>query len=379
MDMVIDNGNHLLLSGNHTALDFIDRIGSRATLLDPGEAVFDFADLTGGARWRLRPNRGRMPWWLFDARRRVPDTGLADYLAPLQLFVAGRDKTIGETMTCAGTLYERLWHPVLLAGLNTDPREASAALAAAVLRATLGAGGDACRPLIARHGLSETFVVPAIEALRKRGAAVQFGARLREIVFEAGVAARLQFDGEVVHLERGDMLVLAVPPWVAKDLMPDLVVPDEHRAIVNAHFRIRPPAGQPAILGVVNGLVEWLFAFPDHMSVTISGADRLLESGRQELAGEIWGEVARLTGLGGDLPPWQIVKERRATFAATPTQDAKRPGTRTRWSNVVLAGDWTQTGLPATLEGAISSGYTAASMVGLAGNAARPQGEGPLP
>jgi uncharacterized protein with NAD-binding domain and iron-sulfur cluster len=72
------------------------------------------------------------------------------------------------------------------------------------------------------------------------------------------------------------------------------------------------------------------------------------------------------------LPPWQIVKEKRATFAATPAQDGKRPDPRTRWPNVALAGDWVQTGLPATIEGAVRSGYRAASIVaGLGANAPR--------
>jgi uncharacterized protein with NAD-binding domain and iron-sulfur cluster len=63
------------------------------------------------------------------------------------------------------------------------------------------------------------------------------------------------------------------------------------------------------------------------------------------------------------MPPWQIVRERRATFAATPAEDAKRPSAQTALSNVLLAGDWTQTGLPATIEGAIRSGNRAADLV----------------
>ena len=116
-------------------------------------------------------------------------------------------------------------------------------------------------------------------------------------------------------------------------------------------------------LGVVNAEIEWLFAFPDRLSVTISNADRLIDRPRDELAAEIWREAATLTGLPADLPPWQIVKEKRATFAATPAQDAKRPDSRTQWANVVLAGDWIRTGLPATIEGAVRSGYKAASIV----------------
>jgi uncharacterized protein with NAD-binding domain and iron-sulfur cluster len=71
-----------------------------------------------------------------------------------------------------------------------------------------------------------------------------------------------------------------------------------------------------------------------------------------------------LAGLAPELPPWQIVRERRATFAATPTQDARRPGAQTAWNNLLIAGDWTNTGLPATIEGAIRSGNRAADLVG---------------
>jgi uncharacterized protein with NAD-binding domain and iron-sulfur cluster len=77
----------------------------------------------------------------------------------------------------------------------------------------------------------------------------------------------------------------------------------------------------------------------------------------------LWADVAKVHGLGPDLPPWRIVKERRATFAATPEQDARRPATRTGWRNLALAGDWTDTGLPATIEGAIRSGHKAAEII----------------
>jgi squalene-associated FAD-dependent desaturase len=363
LDLVIDNGNHLLLSGNRTALDYLGRIGALASLQGPDAAAFDFADLASGERWRLRPNAGRVPWWLFASTRRVPQTAPWEYLSPLGMLRAPASASVGELMSCAGTLYERLWRPILLAGLNTDPREGSATLAAAILRETLGAGGEACRPLIASRGLSKSYVDPALAFLAARNVAVRFGARLRRIGFERGRAAELDFGTRRMKFARDDILVLAVPPWVAQELLPGLDAPDAFRAIVNAHFRTTPPPTQPMIIGAVNGLTEWLFAYPDRLSVTISCADRLLERPREELASEIWREVAALTKLPPQLPLWQIVKEKRATFAATPTQDSKRPSARTRWNNVVLAGDWTQTGLPATIEGAVRSGYLAASLI----------------
>ncbi len=161
-----------------------------------------------------------------------------------------------------------------------------------------------------------------------------------------------------------DAVILAVPPIVAADLVPDIKVPSEFRAIVNAHFRLDPPPGLAPIIGVVNGTIEWLFTFGDRLSITISAADRLLDAPREMLAQKLWQEVAIVTGLPTALPPWQIVRERRATFAATPRQNAKRPAATTTWRNLWLAGDWTMTGLPATIEGAIRSGNRAADLVG---------------
>jgi uncharacterized protein with NAD-binding domain and iron-sulfur cluster len=116
------------------------------------------------------------------------------------------------------------------------------------------------------------------------------------------------------------------------------------------------------MIGVINGLVEWIFAFPGRLSVTISNADRLMDLPRVELAQTIWKDVSAVAGIATELPSWQIVRERRATFAATPEQNAKRATAETRWKNLFLAGDWTATGLPATLESAARSGNRAAEL-----------------
>ena len=363
LDLTIDNGNHLLLSGNAAARDYTARIDAADELVGPEQCVFEFIDMRDRERWRLRPNASRLPWWIFASSRRVPGTRPADYLGAARLLRAKEGATIGETMDCSGPLYERLWGPVLLSALNTEPREASATLAGAVLRETLAAGGAACRPMVAKDGLGPAFIDPALKKLRELGADVRFGARLRGIDFAGDRAVRLNFGEEAVELVEADSLVLAVPPWSAAELVPGLVAPDEFRAILNAHFKIPPPEGQPALLGMVGSLSEWLFAFHDRLSVTISGADRLMEEPAEDLALRIWAEVAAVTGLGPELPRWRIVKEKRATFAATPSQQARRPGAKTQWRNLLLAGDWTATGLPATIEGSIRSGYRAADLL----------------
>jgi squalene-associated FAD-dependent desaturase len=364
LDLVIDNGNHLLLSGNAAARDYAARIGAGDALVGPSDCVFDFIDMRDGLRWRLAPNGSKLPWWIFVASRRVPGTTALDYLGAARLLRAGEGTTIGETMDCTGLLYERLWGPVLLSALNTEPRDSSAKLAGAVLRETLAAGGAACRPMVAKHGLGAAFIDPALETLRKLGVEIRFGARLRGIDFTSDRASRLSFGDEALELGAANRLVLAIPPWAAAAIVPGLVAPDDFRAILNAHFKIASPKGQPLLLGMVGSLSEWLFAFENRLSVTISGADRLMDEPREALAQRIWAEVASATGLPSDLPQWQIVKEKRATFAATPRQQERRPDAKTAWSNLWLAGDWTDTGLPATIEGSIRSGYKAAELAG---------------
>ena len=363
LDMVIDNGNHLLLSGNHAALSYLETIGAAGRLDGPAAAEFAFVDLASGERWTLRINRGRLPWWIFDRNRRVPGTTASDYLSFAGLLYASGEKTICEAVKCAGPLYERLARPFWLAALNIEPKEGSARLAGAIVRKTLAAGGKACRPLIARDGLGQVFIEPALRFLGERNVTVAFGRRLRALDFDGDKVVGLDFGDE--RLTAGvDAVILAVPPIVAADLVPDIKVPSEFRAIVNAHFRLDPPPGLAPIIGVVNGTIEWLFTFGDRLSITISAADRLLDAPREMLAQKLWQEVAIVTGLPTALPPWQIVRERRATFAATPRQNAKRPAATTTWRNLWLAGDWTMTGLPATIEGAIRSGNRAADLVG---------------
>ena len=363
LGMTIDNGNHLLLSGNRAALEYLRSIDAEHRLAGPPAAEFFFVDLASSERWTLRFNDGPIPFWVFDPGRRVPGTRALDYAPMARLLWPPAGKTVGEVISCEGTVYRRLVAPLLLAALNIDPPQGSARLAAAVIRETLAVGGRACRPLIAREGLGSTLVEPALAFLQRRGTTVRMEHQLRSMRFGRERVDTLYFGGDSIALEADDAVILAVPPYAAAPLVGELVMPTEFRAIVNAHFRIDPPPAQPSMLGVLNGTVEWIFAFPGRLSVTISAGDRLIDTPREELARMLWSEVASVTGLPGTLPPWQIVRERRATFAATPAQDAKRPGAATPWRNLVLAGDWTDTGLPATIESAIRSGHRAADMI----------------
>ncbi|MBA3896921.1 MAG: FAD-dependent oxidoreductase, partial [Sphingomonadaceae bacterium] len=314
----------------------------------------------------FRPNDGPIPWWIVSKDRRVPGASALSHMALTRLLMGRASDTVADRIATSGLLWDRLLDPVLRAALNTAPAEGSAKLAAAVIRESLARGGRAARPRIAEPTLAAAFVDPALAWLAKRGCFLAAGRRLRAVRFAGDVIDSLDFGEGEVAVPPDEPVIFAVPPWVAATLVPGLTTPCEFRAIVNAHFAIAPPPGTPAMIGVIGGMAEWIFAFPDRISVTVSAADHLIDTDRAELAAGFWAEIAAIHDLPTDLPPWQIVKEKRATFAATPEQDARRPPAATRWRNLFLAGDWTRTGLPATIEGALRSGATAARLASAA-------------
>src|SRR4029450_13956979 len=166
----------------------------------------------------------------------------------------------------------------------------------------------------------------AIKLLQDKGASIQFGHELREFAMTGGNVGELKFGSDTIALGPDDVVVLAVPPRPAAALLPGLKTPSKFRAIVNAHFRFDPPRDAVPILGVVGGLVDWLLAFPQRLSVTISNGDRLVDMPREELALAIWRDVCKAGGLQGDLPlpPLQCARERCAQRAATHAQHAPR-------------------------------------------------------
>jgi squalene-associated FAD-dependent desaturase len=355
LDCVIDNGNHLILSGNWAVQDYLRTIGSEKNFVGPATTEMAFADLRTGERWTVRPNDGAVPWWIFSKERRVPGTQASDYFRLPAL--AGTGRGIGND-----TLAERLIRPLLLAALNTELELASEKLIAAVLQETLAKGGQAYRPRVAHPTLAAAFIDPAVAFAAARGGVFLFNQRVGGLEFNGSGVTGLELPHTKLVVAENESVVFAAPPWVAKSLLPDIKAPDEFRSILSGHFRVAPPAGSPPMLGLIGATVEWIFSFPDRISVTVSNADRLIDQKRDELAALLWRDVAAVYNLPAALPPWQIVKEKRATFVATPAQDAQRPGAKTRWDNLFLAGDWTATGLPATIEGAVRSGLRAAEL-----------------
>jgi len=361
----IDNGNHLVLSGNLAVNDYLYLTGAQDTMTGPKDPVFPFIDVESGERWTIDMGKGSIPWWIFNKKRRIPGTTVKDYLSALKIMFAKSNGTLDNLVDPDNVLYKKFWEPLIVGALNTEPEIASAQLLRNVMVQSFGAGGHACIPMIPKLGLSESFVMPCLNVLRQHEVDIKYYHRLRGMQWEGDTVRELDFNGTIIELGQNDWVVLALPAWILHEILPEVPTPTEFRSIINAHFRVdNMPNVQEGITGLIGGYGEWVFLRNGLASVTISCAERYKTIPTREMAALVWEEVALLLGLSpNEIPPHRIFLEKYATFAATPDQHAMRPASYTGWKNVALAGEWTATYLPSTIEGAIRSGIKAAQVV----------------
>jgi hypothetical protein len=344
LGLVIDNGTHLVMDVNQTALSFARAVGG-LPFMEQGEPTFPFIDIATGQSWTLSP------WALirrpFDLLRAVGTLGLSSSTTV--------HESLGNTKS-----YASIWDPLCVAALNTKSEEASAALFAKLLRMALKQGLSSLNPWIFPSGLSAAFIDPAMETLRNNEVELRFNHRLKSVEPTA-----LIFDDERIALEPNDRVILALPPWAAKDIFPDLpILPT--RSIVNGHFLLNTPPTLPGgmpWLGLTGGVGQWVSVRDKLVSVTISAAEAVVGEDAQTIATSLWQELA--PHLGEDaktLPLYRIIKEKRATLAHTPDQVCNRPNSSTPYPNMVLAGDWLKSSWPCTIEAALISGLSAARL-----------------
>ncbi len=349
----IDNGTHLVLSGNANILEMADP----DELIISERARFPFYDLKDGHAWTIDLGAKRIPWM----HEGPPGADLWTLLHDLRKLKC--DRPVADVLDITAERWRTLWVPITLAVMNTRPDAASARLLHAVLAETLLKGGHASRPVLTRRGLGAAFVEPWAAQLD-----IRYGARVDHLeVTDGQVSAIVLRTGETIALETDDHVVVATSWADAHALVVGETPPaPPFNPIVNVHYHVVDAQFEPAILGLVNARSHWLSLRGAVASVTISAAHDLVAMDNESIGREIWAEVATRIDptLKGNAPPaHRVIKEKRATFAATPDADRARPAVHTALQNMVLAGDWVQTGFPATLEGAARAGKMAAEAV----------------
>jgi len=367
LQATIDNGAHLMLSGNTDIADYMELIGSSNEAYTMDRAAFNFLDVKSDQSWSvdLGAGRGRLSLlpWLFDAKRRPPNVTPMKLVQEMWALKNGHGKTVHSCLDPQQKHFKSFWEPLCVGVMNAYPGEASAELLWNVLKETVMLGGAATKPMLTRNGLGLALIDPALERLKHLNAKINFNARVQNVEHKKGRIAGLNLAHGVEVLGLKDSVILAVPHYAIDDLGLGIPSPKGSHAILNVHYLLERPV-KTELKGLINSPVQWVFCRDNVASVTISAADNWVNKNGVEIAQLLWPDVSKALGIKGDeLPKFRVIKEKRATFSQTPDNLVHRAKIKTKFENLFMAGDWTDTKLPATIEGSIRSGRKTAETV----------------
>ncbi len=371
----LDNGQHILMGCYHRTLRLMRYLGVADRLDSPPGLSVPFLSARG--RSSLTATLPA-PFHLGSALLGFGELGAADKFAAVRLALrlrAGQRpeprETVGAWMSRwkqTPNIIRALWEPLCLAALNEPVATGSAALFAEVIRRSFLGGADDSKILLSKVGLSELFAPEVRKLLSMCGGTLMLQAPVARLVFgEKSLREIVLADGAVLKPEA---VVSALPWHVLRGLLPQEseLARDcreiQDAPIVSLHLWMDRSIMREPFVGLLDSPVHWIFnrdsidGANDHIiTAVVSGARDLVEKSSAELEDMTLREISRFIPEAREARVLHrmVYKSRSATFAATPDAEPHRPGPATEWRNFWLAGDWTATGLPATIEGAIVS------------------------
>jgi squalene-associated FAD-dependent desaturase len=375
----IDNGQHLLIAAYERTFAYLDHIGARHLTATQRRPVLPFHHPDRGfVAFRLPalPAPLHLLWG-------IATTPLLSLPDRIRLLRAGR--ALRRFGTAPGYTITRwldaqhqsaearrcFWEPLAVAIMNEQMDRAPASLFLRTLRTAFLDHWSCAALVFPMAGLSTVFVDPACTFIERHGGAVRCAADVISLETDGALVCSVTLKGgERIPCSA---VILAVPPARMVNLWPagipppgniDRMVPTAVSPIISIHLWFERPFMDRDVLGLVGRRVHWIFRKQRHLSATISAADTLVGLSNAELVNITLEDLRTVFGGAVGEPVHAVViREKRATFSVTPANEGRRPGPITAAKNLWLAGDWTNTGLPATIEGAIQSGQTCARLI----------------
>jgi squalene-associated FAD-dependent desaturase len=388
----VDNGQHIFMGCYHATIRFLSTIGTLDRVRFQKDLTLHFLDRDKRLTVLQCPALPS-PWHVLLGVLRSGSFAFKEKLEILRLggslqwgkaMEHGSERlSVREWLTKLGQserLQRNFWDLICVAALNEDPAVASAALFERVVRLALFTSPEDSRVGIPRVGLSEVYVDAAAAYIRSRDGRVECGRGVAGLLISEGRCRGVRLSsGE--QIEAQDVLS-AVPPFQLASLLPGELLRHEpffapvvslrpapiisinlwfDRAITNLDF-----------VGLRGVTIQWLFnkgkilgVGENYVSLVLSGAHRHIARGKEELLATAMLELGELfpQAQKASLLHSLVIKERSATFSPTWEAERLRPAARTPVRGLYLAGDWTATGLPATIESAVQSGYNAATAI----------------
>jgi squalene-associated FAD-dependent desaturase len=270
-----------------------------------------------------------------------------------------------------------LWDVIAIGSLNGDPGETSALLLYRVLRAAFLGDRSNSSLLVPRAGLSRLFAEPALHYIESKGGRVFLQCGVEELMCEGARVRAVRCSDGTRH--EAKTFVSAVPWHSISGLLPStepsvkFAAAMTASAILSVNLWFDRQVIDRGFVALLDSRVQWVFnksklhrdsaGAGQCLALTVSGANRFVDMEPREIVELVCGELRAVFPQvsSARLVHSVVLKEKRATFSQTPRAEFLRPGCTTSLTNFFLAGDWTNTGYPATIEGAVMSGRNAAT------------------
>jgi len=381
----LDNGQHILMGCYKNTLRFLEKIGVTDKLYVQKNLHVDFLN-TNGNTSKLDCLPLPAPLHIASGILRFNALPLTDRLRMLRVAGGMRtgdseglagDCTVSEWLNSLGQPKEArdtLWNIITLASLNESPDKASAGLFKAVLKQAFFANREGSRIVLPAAPLSRLYVDAAENFIRQGAGTIEKGCIASEIMLKDNAVTEIRFhDGRVL---KGDYYISAVPYDSLQRILPDkkFLPPFPASPIISIHLLFNDSITDYRFAALLHSPIQWIFnkekiyrdrSYRGLFSIVISGAHQYINVPSEKLIDLTLGELKKVlpATLSAKLLYSKVIKERAATFSPVPGVNLNRPSQKTPIQNLFLAGDWTDTGLPATIEGAVISGYQCATLI----------------
>ena len=372
----IDNGQHIMMGCYKETLALLNLIGAQNNFDYQKNLYLKFIDRNRN-QFQIKASTSFYPFNLLLAIQNYDALGLNDkltfilFLLKLPFVSKNSLKNISvkqwlEKENQSFNTINSFWEILCVGALNTNSKKASALIFYEILKQIFFNGNFATTIILPKYGLNESIINPAASFIENNGGTIIPSENIKEVIIKNQKIVAIKSEKNLY--ENFDFIISAIPLYALERIIPKEIINIdlelEYSTILNIHIWLNKNYLLEKYYGLLNSPLHWIFVKKEHINIVVSDADYLAEKSKEEIFSFVMEELLQYTTIASkDIKQYKIIKEKRATFIPTINSLGKRPNSRTSIKNLFLAGDWTNTGLPSTIEGAVKSGRIAAELV----------------
>jgi hydroxysqualene dehydroxylase len=373
---VLDNGQHILMGCYHFTLEFLSLIGAKENFSIQKRLEVNFVK-EGFQVLALKSFPFVYPLNLLIAILRFEAISFSERIGLLKVFIklfflsSAKFSNMNikewlETENQSQNVQDAFWRILAVGALNTSIEKASAKIFIDILKQIFLKGNSAATIVLPKYGLSESYCKNAEEYIVKNGGEIILSEPVEKIVISEDMVTEIH-SSRKVFLDF-DVVISAIPAFALNRIIDDeskISIPDlKYSSILNIHLWLKENKIPEGFFGLINSPLHWVFNKGSHLNIVISDADELVNKSDEDLMEMVKNEMKKFFFLEPEVNSnYKIIKEKRATFIPSNEIIDKRPAQKTQIKNLILAGDWVDTGLPSTIESAVKSGKAAADVI----------------